>query len=88
MEHHNVPTQNKWNQNNIKQQQIFTFDGETPHKVSENADFFEQIISTIPCMIRVKSEGKAFIIECSPTINIKSFGPNMRLQINQSDDKQ
>lgn len=34
--------------------------------------------------IRVKSEGKAFIIDCSPTPTIiKNHGTNLRLQINQ-----
>jgi hypothetical protein len=53
---------------------------------SEDAEFYEQLVSNHRCMIRVKSEGKAFIIGCQPSSSIVRNCSHMSLQFNQSDD--
>ena len=54
---------------------------------SEDADFYEQLVSNHRCMLRVKYEGKAFIIDCQPSSSIVRNCSYMSLQFNQSDDQ-
>ena len=42
---------------------IINFDMQTMRR-PEDAEFYEEVISNHRCMIRVKYEGKAFIIDC------------------------
>jgi hypothetical protein len=49
---------------------------------SEDAEFYEQLVSNHRCMLRVKYEGKAFIIDCQPSSSIVRNCSYMSLQFN------
>ena len=60
---------------------IINFDMQTIRR-PEDAEFYEEVISNHRCMIRVKYEGKAFIIDCQPSRSIVRDCSYMSLQFN------